>query len=405
MFNVRPDEFWPWIRFEPPSDDPPGFRVAADGSIRGAGDSDLGLRGYRSSADTMLPADRGFGVYHSGGDGGNLSDLITSPMTGTEPIPSLVGASQQPHAAAPLFPQMTTPQPLWPSLQGYGGDFGTLPETPVPGFHVEPPTNNPPGFRVGSDGSVQDTLPDNSKIMSFGYDPQADAISSVSGNARRPSSPLEDNVYPALYGAYDPISATALLRGPVQEAVDQIKRIYAGVGRSSLHRFERQGQSPDPVMRLTGSVDSEVSPTIGDAFDPQDIVPANNRLPPPSGKGPNNPTGSKQTPGSTSGSQQPTLKRPADAPPDTGEHAAAAEAAAQQRAASYTTHREHLQQLDPDNPLLKLEPAPGVTPDQATVDRYGTEVRRIVREKVDRTVEGLSAKHLRTKIDCQNHPR
>lgn len=39
MFNVRPDQLWPWIRFEPPSEDPPGFRMAADGSIRAADES------------------------------------------------------------------------------------------------------------------------------------------------------------------------------------------------------------------------------------------------------------------------------------------------------------------------------------------------------------------------------
>jgi hypothetical protein len=33
MFSFDPSRLWPWIRCEPPSDVPPGFRLAADGSI------------------------------------------------------------------------------------------------------------------------------------------------------------------------------------------------------------------------------------------------------------------------------------------------------------------------------------------------------------------------------------
>ena len=46
MFNVRPDQLWPWIHFEPPSEDLPGFRMAADGSIRATGESGSGFPSY-----------------------------------------------------------------------------------------------------------------------------------------------------------------------------------------------------------------------------------------------------------------------------------------------------------------------------------------------------------------------
>ncbi len=52
MFNVRPDAFWPWLYVKPPSDDPSGFRVAADGSVRDAGVDEL----VSCSAVTVSPS-------------------------------------------------------------------------------------------------------------------------------------------------------------------------------------------------------------------------------------------------------------------------------------------------------------------------------------------------------------
>ncbi len=86
--------------------------------------------------------------------------------------------------------------------------------------------------------------------------------------------------------------------------------------------------------------------------------------------------------------QSPAAPTPSDA---TGPHAAAEQGAARERATTYDTYREHLQKLDPDNPLLKLEPAPGVPPDQNVVDRIQEETRRIVREKVGMKTEELRA--------------
>jgi hypothetical protein len=66
MFNVRPDQFWPWIHFDPPSDDPPGFRVAADGSMRAFvqsgfelpsdGSSPNPLEAFAADTATQIPA-------------------------------------------------------------------------------------------------------------------------------------------------------------------------------------------------------------------------------------------------------------------------------------------------------------------------------------------------------------
>ena len=61
MFNVRPDQLWPWIRFEPPSEDPPGFRMAADGSIRATGEFGSRFPSYGSGTNPSTPFDIEFG--------------------------------------------------------------------------------------------------------------------------------------------------------------------------------------------------------------------------------------------------------------------------------------------------------------------------------------------------------
>ncbi|MDP3162272.1 MAG: hypothetical protein Q8N31_19845 [Reyranella sp.] len=66
--------------------------------------------------------------------------------------------------------------------------------------------------------------------------------------------------------------------------------------------------------------------------------------------------------------------------------------AARERTATYDTYREHLKQLDPANPLLKLEPVPGVPPDKVVVESIQKEVTSIIREKIDTKTEELRAK-------------
>gem|GEM_PF-3386108 len=54
--------------------------------------------------------------------------------------------------------------------------------------------------------------------------------------------------------------------------------------------------------------------------------------------------------------------------------------------------RENLKALAPDHEFLKEPLEAGAIPDQATVDRYGKEVTRIVAEKVDAKTEELRSK-------------
>jgi hypothetical protein len=68
--------------------------------------------------------------------------------------------------------------------------------------------------------------------------------------------------------------------------------------------------------------------------------------------------------------------------PDSGGPAAAGGAGGRQPDETYRTYREHLEALDPDNPLLKLEPVPGVPPDKATTESLRKEVEAIVQRRV-----------------------
>ena len=390
MFNVRPEKFSPWIRFKPPSNDPPGFRMAADGSIRGSDDSGLGFRGYNSSANTAPSLDIGFGEYNTAGSS-NPFGFIAPYTPATDPIPSFDGESLPPLPTAPLFPQMTEPQLLWPSLQGYDGDLGTRPETPVPGFHVEPPADDTPGFRVVADGPTQGAFEVTPQIGPFEYGLRTDAAPPIEPGSDYMSRPADNGVHPTLHGTLDPPYLPRPLRAPVQEALDQIAKIYAGVRASPGGLFDRQGSNTSSVM-LRGGFGDGLVPAVSEVLDPQHILPTQGggwRPPPDHNKPRPLP---KPTPDS-SRPQQPLPPRTqgTQVPPDTAPAAAVAETATRERAATFDTHRRHLQELDPDSPLLKLEPVPGVTPDQATVDSFGKEVRRIVGEKVDRTVEGLSA--------------
>jgi hypothetical protein len=176
----------------------------------------------------------------------------------------------------------------------------------------------------------------------------------------------------------------------VQEALDQLALIYAGAGGDRL--FRRQSPYAGATATAGDAYGSAPSPTISGVMDPRHIVPVNRPTGPPPGIGDNSRQAPKQAPVRPS---QPQPQAPRGAPstqpqPDTAGPAAAADAAAQEPAATYNTYREQLLALDPDNPLLKIEPVPGVVPDRTTVDRYGEEVRGIVRKRIDRIVEDFS---------------
>jgi len=475
MFNVRVDAFWPWLYVKPPSDEPPGFRVA-DGPVRDTGVDDMGfvLPGYGSGINGAAPDEIGFGRAYRPGNDGNPFGFLDRRGPNAGSVPSFSGGSIPPYPTSLLFPQMAEP---WRGLRGYGGDVDAQRNTRLPGFRVKPPADDPPGFRVAGDGSVGDArtgdvdfafpgygsgvssaapagvgiggtrrpasdsnpfgfldrrIPDVGSVPSFhgrSLPPYATSLpylrmaepqfswlgvhgygSELGSQPDTPLPPIDDlpglrvaadssahgtlpatpQIAPFEYGLHtDAASPIGTLRTPVREALDQIKKIHAGFGVSPNSLFDRQGSNTGSVM-LRDGFGGGMAPAVGEVFDPQYILPAQTggwRSPPNHNKPPPPP---KPTPDS-SRSQQPPPQRTlgTQPPPDTASAAAVADAATRERAAAFDIHRNHLQELDPDNPLLKLEPVPGVTPDQATVDSFGKEVERIVREKVERAVTDL----------------
>lgn len=187
MFNVRPNAFRPWLYVKPPSDDPPGFRVAADGSSRDAGAND--------SVSGAASANILDGGYRPGS--GNPFYFLDRRGPEVGPMPFSDGGSLSPYATSLLFPRPAELEPLWSDLQAYSGELDGRPDAPSPGFHVEPPVDNPPGFRVAADASVQsDLLDDIGRLMSFEYNPKADIAPHIGIGSTPRFLPTEDSRRP-----------------------------------------------------------------------------------------------------------------------------------------------------------------------------------------------------------------
>ena len=184
--------------------------------------------------------------------------------------------------------------------------------------------------------------------------------------------------------------------------------------RDQLDGFEAiEGRAPngqdidaivgDVVGRIASDDAAAEGPSlaVGDGFDPRHIVPAQaGGRPPPfrppapppprpqPGPGHNQPPA--QLPGTTPGRPSPLAPQPLQgtqpAPGVAGPAAAAEQDAARERVATYDIYREHLKELDPANPLLKLEPVPGVPPDKVIVESIQKEVGALIQGKLGRFV-------------------
>lgn len=107
--------------------------------------------------------------------------------------------------------------------------FNVRPAAPSPWLHVEPPPpNEPPGFRLAADGSIREA---------------PGAAADVSGQAIRRAP---DGPYPEAYLTSSAPDFLPLARNAVQEALDQIARIYRsfGVTPSTLPDPQSLGAGP-----------------------------------------------------------------------------------------------------------------------------------------------------------------
>lgn len=117
--------------------------------------------------------------------------------------------------------------------------FNVRPSAFSPWLHVEPPPpDEPPGFRVAPDGSVSETQ--GAAFAPFGYDPR-------DGAAPPAGTSFDDAIRLTAGGFYNPAELATLPRNPVQEALDQIARIYAGFGAKPSSLLDPQGPSTGMV--------------------------------------------------------------------------------------------------------------------------------------------------------------
>ena len=118
--------------------------------------------------------------------------------------------------------------------------FNVRPNAISPWFHVEPPpVDEPPGFRAAPNGQSSA-----SPFLSFGFNPGT-------GSAPSAGTDFEDAIRLAS-GLYGPADLATLRRNPIQEALDQITRIYAGVGPRLPSPLGRRRPSIGPVTPAGG---------------------------------------------------------------------------------------------------------------------------------------------------------
>ncbi len=109
MFNFRPPGSWPWFNVEPPADDPPGFRIATDGSVR----DDVAFAGPGSAVGLSPPPRIGFAVEDRLPKDNPFYFLdrhsLASPLGDMPPSPQI----------SPIYSWIMKPPPSEPELQGY----------------------------------------------------------------------------------------------------------------------------------------------------------------------------------------------------------------------------------------------------------------------------------------------
>src|SRR5262249_6631817 len=104
--------------------------------------------------------------------------------------------------------------------------FNFRPDTPWIRFRPEPAGDDPPGFRIAPDGSVMDTRSGADGSGWSGSSPNVFGASS----AAVAYGPFETAIDPRSHPADSSFAFASTPRRSMQEAFDQLSRIYAGAG-------------------------------------------------------------------------------------------------------------------------------------------------------------------------------
>lgn len=106
-------------------------------------------------------------------------------------MPLSGGRSLSPYATTLLFPPLTEPQPLWLGPQTDNGELDGRPDAPSRGFHVKPPADDLPAFRVAAEAPAPSGLRGEvGGLTSFEYTPKTDFapyVGAGSTNVFRPA--------------------------------------------------------------------------------------------------------------------------------------------------------------------------------------------------------------------------
>lgn len=132
--------------------------------------------------------------------------------------------------------------------------FNVRPEALAPWLHVEPlPADEVPGFRMNPDGSVRDTQR-GAASGSLGFDPSA-SPSPLTGF--QDAMGFSGNIDADAYLTGGPTDFAASPRNPLQDALDEITRIYARFVPRPSGPFDGQGAG---TAKVSSSGSQQLSP-------------------------------------------------------------------------------------------------------------------------------------------------
>ena len=128
--------------------------------------------------------------------------------------------------------------------------FNFRPPTGLPGFRVGV-AEEEPGFRIGTDGSVDPALPGASNAAVLGYDPYGNALQIAAPTAFNPVDMFYNaggSLYPPPYRPYDPVAGRQPSQDPLPGQPDRAAKLYADVGGNPFSSSDRQGLNTNPMV-------------------------------------------------------------------------------------------------------------------------------------------------------------